>query len=275
MTDEFGPRPSIDTNDDGRPDTNPFHFGIDLVGFPIVNSPVDGLVIFAAANGGAGNEVRIKADNGDVFRLFHNARFLVAVGQRVTAGQDVAVMGETGQATGVHCHLQVHPGNGAAVDPRTYYAKNLSATAGSITTTLEGNDMSISFVKDANSPTVYVCSVDNGRRVGITSWYHLTLLQRFQKNNNNDPMLIVELDIVKAYLSQLEEPDDTGELLAAIKAISINPAPIVAAVTAALTSAKVTVDPAAIAAAVDKGLADNFAAIPGQVLNAEAERLKA
>lgn len=126
VTSEFGPRAPIDTNNDGQPDTNPFHYGIDLVGFPIVKSPVDGVVTLAAMNGGAGNEARIKADNNHVFRLFHNDSLLISKGQHVTAGQDVASMGETGQATGVHCHFQIEV-NGKPVDPRVYYAQHQPA----------------------------------------------------------------------------------------------------------------------------------------------------
>lgn len=125
VTSEFGPRAPIP-----GVSTSGFHSGIDLIGWVNNKSPVNGVVIFAQYNGGGGNEIRIRADNGDVFRILHNARFLVSVGQRVGKGQDVGVMGTTGASTGVHCHFQTHPGGGDAVNPRGYMAQANTGTAG-------------------------------------------------------------------------------------------------------------------------------------------------
>lgn len=117
VSSEYGPRKAPIAG------ASTFHRGIDLVGFAINKSPVNGVVIFAAYNGGAGNHIRIREDGtGDTFDIMHNARFLVSLGQRVTAGQDVGVQGMTGTATGVHCHFETHPGGGAAINPRDYMA---------------------------------------------------------------------------------------------------------------------------------------------------------
>lgn len=126
VSDEFGPRTPIWTPNGV---TGSFHRGIDLVGFPINCSPVDGVVIFAAYNGGAGNMLRIRADNGDVFVIMHNARFLVSRGQRVSEGQGVGVMGTTGNSTGIHCHFETRPGDGDAVNPRVYMAASITAAS--------------------------------------------------------------------------------------------------------------------------------------------------
>lgn len=99
-----------------------FHYGLDMIGWSTIVSPVNGVVTFAGYNGGAGNEVRIRADNGDVFRLLHNRELWVRTNQRVSQGQGVAVMGTTGQSTGVHCHEETRPGGGVAINPMTYYA---------------------------------------------------------------------------------------------------------------------------------------------------------
>lgn len=98
------------------------HNGIDLIGWSTIIAPASGVVSFAGYNGGAGNEVRIRADNGDVYRLLHNRELWVVTGQRVAQGQGVAVMGTTGSSTGVHCHYETHPGGGAAINPRDYMA---------------------------------------------------------------------------------------------------------------------------------------------------------
>ncbi|WP_337049998.1 M15 family metallopeptidase [Serratia fonticola] len=63
--------------------------------------------------------------------------------------------------------------------------------------------MSYSFVKDARSDAIFVCSLVTGKRVHIATPYHVGLLQRYKVNNANDPMLIAELDIIASYLSQI------------------------------------------------------------------------
>lgn len=131
VTSEYGMRTHPVT---GRPST--FHYGIDLVGWSRIKSPVDGIVSFAGYNGGAGNEVRIRADGpnafrqGDVFRLLHNRELWVRTGQRVSQGQDVAIMGTTGSSTGVHCHEETRPGGGASINPRDYYAQANAGSSG-------------------------------------------------------------------------------------------------------------------------------------------------
>lgn len=106
------------------------HNGIDLVGWADVLSPVDGTVLFAGYNGGAGNEVRIRADGptafhvGDVFRLMHHAALYVRSGQRVSARQPVGRMGTTGNSTGVHCHYETHEFRlGNPINPRDFMAR--------------------------------------------------------------------------------------------------------------------------------------------------------
>lgn len=103
-----------------------FHTGIDLIGWSTIVAPISGVVSFAGYNGMAGNEVRIKGDNGDVVRLAHNRELWVRVGQRVTQGQGVAVMGTTGYSTGVHCHYETLPGGGSTINPREYHARTTS-----------------------------------------------------------------------------------------------------------------------------------------------------
>jgi hypothetical protein len=88
-----------------------------------------GRVIFAAYNGGAGNEVRVLADDGSIWKYFHNARFLVSVGQRVETGQALAVMGTTGDSTGIHCHLELWAGTAYSVDPMPAIAAEIASTA--------------------------------------------------------------------------------------------------------------------------------------------------
>lgn len=119
-----------------------FHHGIDLVGWANNKSPMAGVITRARYNGGAGNQVIIRGDNGDTFVIDHAKTFLVKVGQRVAAGQDVSVMGMTGTATGVHCHLETHPGGGADVNPRVYMSAAIpgGSFAGGGFTPIESDD---------------------------------------------------------------------------------------------------------------------------------------
>ncbi|GGM97796.1 hypothetical protein GCM10009721_25920 [Terrabacter tumescens] len=94
------------------------------VGSP-VHSLSSGTVIFAGwSNEGYGNFVKIRYWDGTVSWMAHNSRLLVSVGETVTPGQVVAYSGSTGNSTGPHVHLEIHPDDGAAVAPITWLAKH-------------------------------------------------------------------------------------------------------------------------------------------------------
>jgi murein DD-endopeptidase MepM/ murein hydrolase activator NlpD len=82
-----------------------------------------GTVIFAGwSNEGYGNMVKIRYWDGTVSWMAHNSRLLVSIGEKVTPGQKVSYSGSTGNSTGPHLHLEIHPNGGAAVAPRTWLA---------------------------------------------------------------------------------------------------------------------------------------------------------
>ena len=106
VTSEFGWRTSPITG------AQEFHNGIDLVnGNP--NTPIfasaDGEVIVAGdANyfDWYGNWTVIKHADGMYTGYAHQSRVDVAKGQKVTAGQQIGLMGTTGPSTGEHLHFQ-------------------------------------------------------------------------------------------------------------------------------------------------------------------------
>ncbi|WP_426288321.1 phage tail spike protein [Enterococcus durans] len=106
VTSEFGWRTSPITG------AQEFHNGIDLVnGNP--NTPIfasaDGEVIVAGdANyfGWYGNWTVIKHADGMYTGYAHQSRVDISKGQKVTAGQQIGLMGTTGPSTGEHLHFQ-------------------------------------------------------------------------------------------------------------------------------------------------------------------------
>lgn len=125
-TSGFGPR-------GGQP-----HNGIDI-------APPKGDPIYAAAAGtvagictgnhspctGYGSLITIDHGGGVVTRYAHMAAgdILVTLGQPVTAGQQIARVGNEGQSTGPHLHFEVQI-NGAFTDPAPFLAQRNVALAG-------------------------------------------------------------------------------------------------------------------------------------------------
>ncbi|OGL59994.1 hypothetical protein A3H10_02355 [Candidatus Uhrbacteria bacterium RIFCSPLOWO2_12_FULL_46_10] len=97
------------------------HSGIDIglaKGSPIYAAET-GVVIESRWNGGYGNMVLIRHDNGLITRYGHNSRNLVVPGERVKRGQTIALVGSTGRSTGPHIHFEVIVG-GRRVNPLSY-----------------------------------------------------------------------------------------------------------------------------------------------------------
>jgi murein DD-endopeptidase MepM/ murein hydrolase activator NlpD len=63
--------------------------------------------------------LEIDHGNGVETKYAHLSRVLVHVGQRVTRGEPIAAIGNSGLSTGPHLHYEVHV-NGKVVDPLTY-----------------------------------------------------------------------------------------------------------------------------------------------------------
>ena len=97
------------------------HEGIDVsapMGSPIV-APANGVVMRVARESGYGNVLEINHGNGIVTKYAHTSRIFVRQGQRVTRGEKVAAVGNSGLSTGPHLHYEIHI-NGRVVDPLTY-----------------------------------------------------------------------------------------------------------------------------------------------------------
>ncbi|MDO8462662.1 MAG: peptidoglycan DD-metalloendopeptidase family protein [bacterium] len=104
------------------------HDGIDIAapwGTPIYAS-ADGIVVSTQEDpGGYGRQVTIEHGDGIKTRYAHASRVLVAEGQTVVRGQEIATVGTTGNSSGPHIHFEVFVGetHGARkqfMDPMPY-----------------------------------------------------------------------------------------------------------------------------------------------------------
>lgn len=97
------------------------HEGLDLagpVGTPI-HATGDGVVTFVGRMGAYGNLIKVQHELGVETRYAHLSRMRVKVGQRVSQGERIGDMGNTGRSTGPHLHYEVRM-NGRAVDPMSF-----------------------------------------------------------------------------------------------------------------------------------------------------------
>ena len=76
-----------------------------------------GTVTFAGQESGYGTIVKIRYWDGTITFYGHMSRVSVNVGDSVDPGEVVGQSGNTGESTGPHLHLEVHPDGGAAIDP--------------------------------------------------------------------------------------------------------------------------------------------------------------
>jgi len=114
-TSRFGYRVSPFTNQ------KEFHSGLDIasrVGTKVI-APADGVVASIDRSDGLGLSLTINHGYGLKTIYGHLSGTLVAKGQGVKRGQDIALMGNTGRSTGPHTHYEIHL-NDVPVNPERY-----------------------------------------------------------------------------------------------------------------------------------------------------------
>lgn len=100
------------------------HRGIDIaakVGTPI-KAADGGTVTYSGNRGSYGKLVEINHGNGYVTRYGHCSKIHVNNGQKVSKGQIVALVGNTGRTTGPHLHFEVIK-NGVHQNPSNYLSR--------------------------------------------------------------------------------------------------------------------------------------------------------
>ena len=100
------------------------HKGTDLMN-PLgnkVHAIVDGVISRQSVNSLGGTTLHLQGVDGVDYYYAHLSRYASSVGQRVKAGELIAINGQTGNArfTAPHVHFEIHPGGGAPVNPYPY-----------------------------------------------------------------------------------------------------------------------------------------------------------
>lgn len=120
VTSRFGERIDPFTGKAGT-----FHYGIDIDGFGNAGNNIvaaDSGTVWEATNRGAYG-IYVVIDHGNYTQTLyaHMSGLAVSAGDWVEQGQVIGYLGDTGRATGVHCHFEVMI-NDANVDPAAYFS---------------------------------------------------------------------------------------------------------------------------------------------------------
>jgi Membrane proteins related to metalloendopeptidases len=102
------------------------HLGIDIandIGTPIY-ALTDGVVEEAGPASGFGLWVVLRHTDGSQSVYGHVNRMFVHAGQRVSAGEEIAEIGNRGQSTGPHLHLEIWDADGTKINPIPWLQKH-------------------------------------------------------------------------------------------------------------------------------------------------------
>jgi murein DD-endopeptidase MepM/ murein hydrolase activator NlpD len=102
--------------------TSEDHYGTDVVAAPneVVKAVLGGTVIMASWTLETGYVIQIQHENDLISIYKHNAELLKRAGERVTAGEPIAIVGNSGElTTGPHLHFELWH-NGNPLNPENY-----------------------------------------------------------------------------------------------------------------------------------------------------------
>jgi len=98
------------------------HFGVDLVSEPNarISAVLGGTVIFSGWTLETGYVIYLQHETDLISVYKHNAELLKGTGEKVKAGEAIAIVGNTGElSTGPHLHFELWH-KGAAINPEQY-----------------------------------------------------------------------------------------------------------------------------------------------------------
>ncbi|KPI15945.1 Peptidase M23 [Actinobacteria bacterium OK074] len=96
-----------------------YHTGLDFAAptGTLIKAIHSGTITEAGWAGSYGYRTILTLDDGTELWFCHQSSISVSVGQKVSTGDVIGRVGATGNVTGPHLHLEVHPGGGDAIDP--------------------------------------------------------------------------------------------------------------------------------------------------------------
>ncbi|GAA3766762.1 M23 family metallopeptidase [Streptomyces chiangmaiensis] len=99
-----------------------YHTGLDFAAptGTLIKAIHSGTVTEAGWAGSYGYRTVLTLDDGTELWFCHQSSISVTAGQKVTTGDVIGRVGATGNVTGPHLHLEVHPGGGDAIDPMAW-----------------------------------------------------------------------------------------------------------------------------------------------------------
>lgn len=106
----------------GKHDVSNGHFGVDIVGKlnSRISAALDGTVIFAGWTIDTGYVIYLQHEQNLITVYRHNAELLKIQGDKVRAGEAIAIMGNSGkETTGPHLHFEMWL-NGVSINPEEY-----------------------------------------------------------------------------------------------------------------------------------------------------------
>lgn len=102
------------------------HFGVDITApeNEAIKATLDGTVILATWTSETGYVIQVQHENNLVSIYKHNSVLLKKIGDKVNAGEAIAIIGNSGElTTGPHLHFELWF-NGLPVDPQEYMSFN-------------------------------------------------------------------------------------------------------------------------------------------------------
>lgn len=98
------------------------HTGLDFAApeGTTIRSVAAGTVVSTGYDGAYGNKTVVRLLDGTVLWYCHQSEIDVRPGQRIAVGEEIGRIGSTGNTTGPHLHLEVHPHDGGPIDPDSW-----------------------------------------------------------------------------------------------------------------------------------------------------------
>ncbi|MFC9631511.1 M23 family metallopeptidase [Streptomyces mirabilis] len=106
-----------------------YHTGLDFAAptGTLIKAIHSGTITEAGWAGAYGYRTILTLDDGTELWFCHQSSISVSAGQKVATGDVIGRVGATGNVTGPHLHLEVHPGGGSAIDPMAWlHSKGLN-----------------------------------------------------------------------------------------------------------------------------------------------------